>query len=154
MALIQLTVAIFQNAFSERLLPLGFNLFPIFVVDLMHDFELGVWRSLFIHLLRILDSAGKNLLAELDRRWVTPFMSGNRTHDDYYRYRNVPSFGTAIRKFSTNSSEMKKLAARDMENLLQVCIITKASGNLLICNCSVQFQSLTASYPKHITGRF
>jgi hypothetical protein len=39
------------------------------VVDLMHEFELGVWRSLFIHLLRILQSQdGANLIAELDRR--------------------------------------------------------------------------------------
>jgi hypothetical protein len=34
----------------------------------MHDFELGEWRMLFIHLLRILDAADKNLLVELDRR--------------------------------------------------------------------------------------
>jgi hypothetical protein len=34
----------------------------------MHDFELGDWRSLFVHLLRILDAADKNLLMELDRR--------------------------------------------------------------------------------------
>ena len=36
----------------------------------MHDFELGDWRSLFIHLLRILDSVDGNLLVELDRRYV------------------------------------------------------------------------------------
>jgi hypothetical protein len=57
-----------QNAFSDRLAPLGVNFFSIFVPDLMHDFELGEWRTLFIHLLRILDAADKNLLAELDRR--------------------------------------------------------------------------------------
>ena len=57
-----------QNAFSDRLAPLGVNFFSIFVPDLMHDFELGEWRSLFIHLLRILDAADKNLLVELDRR--------------------------------------------------------------------------------------
>ena len=37
------------------------------------------------------------------------------------RYREMPSFGTdGIRKFSANVSELKNLAARDMENLLQV----------------------------------
>jgi hypothetical protein len=37
----------------------------------------------------------------------------------------MPSFGgDTIRKFSTNSSELKKLAARDFENLLQVCVFT------------------------------
>jgi hypothetical protein len=38
------------------------------VVDLMHEVELGTWRSLFIHLLRILESARDGLLHELDRR--------------------------------------------------------------------------------------
>jgi hypothetical protein len=40
----------------------------MFVVDLMHDFELGDWRALFIHLLRILDAVDSKLLIELDRR--------------------------------------------------------------------------------------
>jgi hypothetical protein len=40
------------------------------VVDLMHEFELGVWRALFIHLLRMLESMNPNLLHELDRRYV------------------------------------------------------------------------------------
>lgn len=38
------------------------------VVDLMHEFELGVWRDLFIHLLRILHAVDKRLVDELDRR--------------------------------------------------------------------------------------
>jgi hypothetical protein len=40
------------------------------VVDLMHEFELGVWRALFIHLLRILYAVDKDLIHELDRRYV------------------------------------------------------------------------------------
>ena len=36
--------------------------------DLMHEFELGVWRAVFIHLLQILQSVDKNLLIELDHR--------------------------------------------------------------------------------------
>jgi hypothetical protein len=40
----------------------------MFVVDILHEFALGVWRSLFIHLLRILDAAGDGLIHELDRR--------------------------------------------------------------------------------------
>lgn len=36
-------------------------------------------------------------------------------------YRQLPTFGSdTIRKFSTNISELKKLAARDYEDLLQV----------------------------------
>jgi hypothetical protein len=40
----------------------------MFVVDLMHDFELGVWRTIFIHLLRIVEAIDPKLLVELDRR--------------------------------------------------------------------------------------
>jgi hypothetical protein len=57
-----------QNAFSKKLSPLGFNHYDIFVVDLMHEFELGVWKALFIHLLRILEAVDKTLVNELDRR--------------------------------------------------------------------------------------
>jgi hypothetical protein len=45
-------------------------MFSMFVVDLMHDFELGEWRAIFIHLLRILESVDANLLTELDRQCV------------------------------------------------------------------------------------
>jgi hypothetical protein len=38
-----------------------------------------------------------------------------------YRYRFIPTFGCdTIRRFSNNVSEMKKLAGRDFEDLLQV----------------------------------
>ncbi len=44
------------------------------VVDLLHEFELGVWKSLFIQLIRLLYAAGKDssesLVAELDSRSV------------------------------------------------------------------------------------
>jgi hypothetical protein len=39
------------------------------VVDLLHEFELGVWKALFIHLLRILEAADPSLSHELDRRY-------------------------------------------------------------------------------------
>jgi hypothetical protein len=40
------------------------------VVDLLHEFELGVWKAIFIHLLRILyaEAPGGRLIAELNRR--------------------------------------------------------------------------------------
>ena len=76
------------------------------VVDLMHEFELGVWKALFAHLIRILAAAqaGDTLVNELDRC-----------------YRMVPTFGSdTIRKFASNTSEMKRMAARDFEDVLQV----------------------------------
>ena len=76
------------------------------VVDLMHEFELGVWKALFTHLICILSAAtvGDTLVNELDRR-----------------YQMIPTFGCdTIRKFASNTSEMKNMAAHDFEDLLQV----------------------------------
>lgn len=59
-----------QNAFSNRLRLLGFNYFDMLVIDLMHEVELGVWKNLFVHLLRIIASVNPNLLHEVDRRYI------------------------------------------------------------------------------------
>ncbi len=43
------------------------------VVDLMHEFELGVWKTFFTHLIRLLYAAGNGsdkLVVELDHRYV------------------------------------------------------------------------------------
>jgi hypothetical protein len=68
-----------QNAFSKKLGPLGFNLYDMLVVDLMHEFELGVWKALFIHLLRILEAVDKTLVDELDRRYAFPCCKSYKT---------------------------------------------------------------------------
>jgi hypothetical protein len=41
------------------------------VIDLMHEFELGVWKALFTHLIRVLYSAapGGKLVGLLDERF-------------------------------------------------------------------------------------
>lgn len=41
------------------------------VVDLLHEFELGVWKALFTHLIRLLYAAGNGtdkFVIELNRR--------------------------------------------------------------------------------------
>jgi hypothetical protein len=48
----------------------------MFVVDLLHEIELGVVKSLFAHLIRMLHSIGKDAIATLN-----------------VRYRQVPTFG-------------------------------------------------------------
>ncbi|KAF8151198.1 hypothetical protein BJ912DRAFT_869512 [Pholiota molesta] len=94
-----------ENAFSVKLSRFGFNLFSIFLVDFMHEIELGVWRKVFIHLLRILECVD-GAINKLDQR-----------------FRDVPTFGRdSIRRFTNSVSELKKLAARDYENLLQCSI--------------------------------
>ncbi|KAI0308970.1 hypothetical protein OF83DRAFT_1180165 [Amylostereum chailletii] len=77
-----------RNAFSARLAEHGFEFHSMFVPDLLHEFELGIWKAIFIHLLRVLVAAG----------------------------------GNKIQKFTSNTSEMKKLAGRDFEDLLQCSI--------------------------------
>ncbi|KAI0069724.1 hypothetical protein K474DRAFT_1713979 [Panus rudis PR-1116 ss-1] len=95
-----------KNAFSEKLSDFGFNLFTMLVVDLMHEFELGVWKAIFMHLIRILISVGGNVVQEFNSR-----------------YRQVPAFGrSTICKFHNNVSSLKKLAARDYEDILQESI--------------------------------
>ncbi|KAG6830763.1 hypothetical protein H0H92_014844 [Tricholoma furcatifolium] len=96
-----------QNAFSKQLREeLGPTWFSMFVIDQMHEIELGVWKHLFIHLLRILESLEEPRIHELDRR-----------------FRMVPTFGAdTIRKFGKKVSELKKMAARDYEDILQVAI--------------------------------
>jgi hypothetical protein len=55
----------------EKLGP-DFNLPRMLVVDFMHEFELGVWKALFVHLIRVLHAAipGRRLVADLDERYV------------------------------------------------------------------------------------
>lgn len=56
-----------QNAFSARLSNFGFNFFSIVLVDFLHEFELGVWKKVFIHLLRILQGV-EGAINKLDNR--------------------------------------------------------------------------------------
>ncbi|TFY58685.1 hypothetical protein EVJ58_g6273 [Rhodofomes roseus] len=95
-----------QNAFSEILAPILENYHEIFVPDSLHEWDLGVWRQILIHLLRLLSSLGARQVHELDAR-----------------FRQVATFGRdTIRSFDSNVSELKKLAARNFEDILQCSI--------------------------------
>ncbi|KIK31508.1 hypothetical protein CY34DRAFT_33015, partial [Suillus luteus UH-Slu-Lm8-n1] len=110
------------NAFGETLGLLGFNTFRMLVVDFMHECELGTWKALFIHLIRLLYALpkGDHLVALLDSR-----------------FRCIPSYGNGvIRKFANNTSEMKRLAARDFEDMLQVC----HANRIMPCVVDIPFQ--------------
>jgi len=48
-----------QSAFISALSQLGLDFFSLFVVDLMHEFELGVWKGVFTHLIWILYTQGR-----------------------------------------------------------------------------------------------
>ena len=98
----------YQNVFSTLTCAgTASNVYDIWAPDVMHEFELGVWRTVFIHLIRILvaqEGGNECLVAEMDRR-----------------FEKMPVFGKeTIRKFSSNTSALNKMAARDFEDILQV----------------------------------
>ncbi len=39
-------------------------------VNLLHEFELGVWKAIFTHLMRILYAAGGDLIQNLNTQYV------------------------------------------------------------------------------------
>ncbi|KAJ7117673.1 hypothetical protein C8R44DRAFT_578842, partial [Mycena epipterygia] len=105
-----------RNAFSDRLSKFNFDPFRMLVPDFMHEFELGVFKAFFVHLLRIVAAHGGNaLLGELDKRYV---------------FRLIPIFGqSTIRRFTSNTSGLKKLAAWNYQNIL-ICAIPVVDGLL------------------------
>lgn len=40
----------------------------MFVPDLLHEFELGVWKAVFTHLIRILYAAGIDAVNKINER--------------------------------------------------------------------------------------
>ncbi|KAJ3514106.1 hypothetical protein NMY22_g14847 [Coprinellus aureogranulatus] len=72
-----------QNAFSDRLSNLGLDIYDMVSVDILHEVEIGVWKTLFIHLLRLLEALGTSGTGILNSR-----------------FRQVPTFGRdTIRRF-------------------------------------------------------
>ncbi|KAF7291204.1 GLOBIN domain-containing protein [Mycena indigotica] len=98
-----------RNAFS-KLVPFGLNLFDMFVPDLLHEVELGTIKQTFTHTVRLLNACTDDGIQQFDER-----------------FRQVPSFPGTIRPIHTNPSDMKKLAARDFEDMGQ-CILPVIEG--------------------------
>ncbi|KAI0362841.1 hypothetical protein BV20DRAFT_959474, partial [Pilatotrama ljubarskyi] len=85
------------------------------IPDQMHEFELGVWKSTMTHLVRILTTVGASAVNELNT----------------CRFAHIPTFGRdTIRQFGTSAADLKKMAARDFEDLIQ-CAIPAFEG--LLC---------------------
>ena len=47
----------------------------MFVPDILHEFELGVWKGTFNHIVRLIHAQGDAAVKEFDRRYVTDFLS-------------------------------------------------------------------------------
>lgn len=99
----------------------------MFVPDLLHEFELGVWKAVFTHLMQVLYAASGDKIQELNRQWVWSYRDHELKKLIVIRFRRVPTFGRdTICRFSNNMLGMKKLAARDFEDLLQVCVVIQS----------------------------
>ncbi|THU97282.1 hypothetical protein K435DRAFT_857796 [Dendrothele bispora CBS 962.96] len=93
-----------QNTFSDHFYKFGVNFYELFVPDVLHELELGVWKAILLHLIRMLVFLGYNEVQKMNER-----------------FRIVPAFGRdTIRKINKNVSALKRLAARDYEDFLQV----------------------------------
>ncbi|KAF8668533.1 hypothetical protein RHS04_08964 [Rhizoctonia solani] len=92
-----------QNAFSHLGGQQEFNVFSSLVVDQLHKVELGVWKTLFKHLVQLLHLGGNNVVLEFNKR-----------------FQSIPPFGSTIQMFSEDVASMGWIAAQDFEDILQV----------------------------------
>ncbi|KIM70496.1 hypothetical protein SCLCIDRAFT_18613 [Scleroderma citrinum Foug A] len=94
------------NTFAERLSPFNFDVFSILVVDIMHEFELGVLKSVLKHLIRILYAINPSLVSTVNER-----------------YSIILPFGIdGIHCFPSNTAEMRQRVTRHFEDMLQCSI--------------------------------
>ncbi len=60
-----------QSAYSIKLREHNFNFYSLFAPDFMHEVELGVWRTIFTHLMRILHAVGEDSIQTFNKRYVS-----------------------------------------------------------------------------------
>jgi hypothetical protein len=46
------------------------NFYDIFIIDFLHKFELGVWKAVLTHLIRILHAQGEETVHTFDQRYL------------------------------------------------------------------------------------
>lgn len=129
----------FKNAFIERLAPLGLDLFPIIVVDFMHEFELGVLKNVLKHLIRILHGLDPSKVATLNERYEIHRFKRSTSLMIPNSYSSIQPFGVdAIRCFPADVAEMGHRTARHFEDMLQVSILfpdeTTFTVRITVCN--------------------
>ncbi|KAI0324834.1 hypothetical protein GY45DRAFT_1357050 [Cubamyces sp. BRFM 1775] len=92
-----------RSTFSTCLAQFVFDIYYMPMLDLLQEFELGVWKATAIHLVQILFAARGRCVQEMDSH-----------------YSKVPTFGrNTNHRFGANDTDFKKLVACDYEDLLQ-----------------------------------
>jgi hypothetical protein len=100
------TLTLPQNTFSQILFKFGFDFFQMLTVDLLHKFELGVWKDFLTHLIHILESLGPETVQTFNER--------------YARY-NPPVFRHQSLKFTPVLASNRSLhLARQQSDILRV----------------------------------
>ena len=117
----------------------------------MHEFKLGVWKALLLHLVWILYSIGASTVQEFNH-WYALFSTCNVWSPELsVSFWQITSFGSTIHPFTHNIANMKKLAAQDFEDILQVCWVLIVSNAQHFSSCtSVAFLALKAYCLRHI----
>lgn len=64
---------------ADSLGSLGCNIYRMLVVDLLHEFELGVFKTVFRHLLRLLYAIDPSKVPILNHRYAVVISSNNYT---------------------------------------------------------------------------
>jgi len=54
--------------FSTKLGQYGFDFYTLFVPDLLHEFDLGVWKAVFTHLIWVLYAVGGDTIQVLNEQ--------------------------------------------------------------------------------------
>ena len=47
---------------------MGLDVFDLLPVDILHEFDLGVWKAVLVHLIRILNTLGHDKIAMFNQR--------------------------------------------------------------------------------------
>ena len=111
-----------QSAFSVCLAKFGFNHYSMFAPDLMHEFELGVWKALFTHILRLLVALGNDSLQEFDSRYFLTLSNhcslNNPINYFRFRFRKVPTLDVIL---SDVSVSMYPLRHGSQHEIMRIC---------------------------------
>ncbi|KAG1849437.1 hypothetical protein DFJ58DRAFT_612743, partial [Suillus subalutaceus] len=79
---------------------------PMLVVNLLHEFELGIFKSMFKHLIKLLHGINSETITVLNEH-----------------FRSIPSFGRgAIWHLPSSVSDVRHSAAWHFEDILQCAI--------------------------------
>ena len=62
---------------------MGFQLYLMFVVDFLHEIELGVWKAVFSHCIRLLYAHDPNAVHELNKQYGSFTMTLPITHHQF-----------------------------------------------------------------------